>query len=301
MYLCYLDESGTPDLSSNTPNFVYAGLAIPADTWRDKDQQIQSIKIRHHLQTAELHAGWMARPFVEQERIPNFTSLSHEERRKAVRDARVAELYKLDLAGASLNTRNNRKKNYKKTSGYTHLTHDERIAFLEDVATCIQQWSDARLFFCAIDKRAFAPNRCRMGGIYEESFHQLASRFQAFLKNKGNREGKQHIGLLITDNNDSVKEKLTSLARRFHRDGTFWNDIDNIVETPLFVDSMLTSMVQVADLASYAIRIYLDKRDKHFFDPIFSRVDYAGSVMVGGRHYTWDSPCNCAICEKAGR
>jgi hypothetical protein len=29
MYLCYIDESGTPQIPGNTSHFILAGLAIP--------------------------------------------------------------------------------------------------------------------------------------------------------------------------------------------------------------------------------------------------------------------------------
>lgn len=43
------------------------------------------------------------------------------------------------------------------------------------------------------------------------------------------------------------------LMKRFHNNGTLWAKVKNIIETPLFVDSELASMVQIADLCSYSI------------------------------------------------
>lgn len=70
------------------------------------------------------------------------------------------------------------------------------------------------------------------------------------------------MGLLIHDNNETVAKKHTKLMAKFHHKGTLWTKIDNIVETPLFVDSQLTSMVQIADLCSYSLDPFL-----HFDDP----------------------------------
>jgi hypothetical protein len=33
MYLCYIDESGTPESSGNTSHFVLAGISIPIWHW----------------------------------------------------------------------------------------------------------------------------------------------------------------------------------------------------------------------------------------------------------------------------
>lgn len=46
--------------------------------------------------------------------------------------------------------------------------------------------------------------------------------------------------------------------RSFQARGTLWTDVDHIVETPFFVDSELTRMVQIADLCAYALRRYVD-------------------------------------------
>ncbi len=45
--------------------------------------------------------------------------------------------------------------------------------------------------------------------------------------------------------------------KSFYDKGTNWTDLEHIIETPLFVDSELTSLVQIADLCAYAIRRYL--------------------------------------------
>ena len=65
MYLCYLDESGTPELGSQTSHFVLVGMAIPAAAWWEKERRIDLIKARYGLKHAEIHTGYMARRFPE--------------------------------------------------------------------------------------------------------------------------------------------------------------------------------------------------------------------------------------------
>ncbi len=74
--------------------------------------------------------------------------------------------------------------------------------------------------------------------------------------------------------------------KKFHVSGTLWTSLENIIETPLFVDSQLTSMVQVADLCAYALRRYLENDESELFDLIFQRADRKGAVVVGVRHFT---------------
>lgn len=68
-----------------------------------------------------------------------------------------------------------------------------------------------------------------------------------------------------------------------------------IIETPLFVDSQLTSMVQIADLWSYALRRYFENGEDELLDTLFVRADRKGAIVVGVRHYS-DLACGCKVC-----
>jgi len=82
----------------------------------------------------------------------------------------------------------------------------------------------------------------------------------------------------------------------FYKMGTLWTKIENIIETPLFVDSQLTSMVQAADICSYALRRYLENGEEFLFNLIFERADRRWIQVVGVRHFT-DTTCKCKICN----
>ncbi len=71
--------------------------------------------------------------------------------------------------------------------------------------------------------------------------------------------------------------------------------LKNIIETPLFVSSELTSMVQLADVCAYALRRYLENGEERLFDHIFKRADRKEDVVVGVRHFT-NISCPCKIC-----
>ena len=73
------------------------------------------------------------------------------------------------------------------------------------------------------------------------------------------------------DDNETVKRKHTQRMRDFHRKGTLWTSIERIIETPLFVDSQLTSMVQIADLCSYSLRQFVEKGETTLFNKIYAR------------------------------
>jgi len=133
--------------------------------------------------------------------------------------------------------------------------------------------------------------------VDEQAFIQLVSRFEQYLQITNNHYGSEsnNYGLLIHDNNDTVSRKHTELMQQFHRRGTLWTKIKNTIETPLFVNSELTSMVQIADLCAYAIRRYLENDEDWLFKHIYTRADQKNGKKVGIRHFT-EKNCQCQIC-----
>ncbi len=299
MYLCYIDESGTPDVPGNTSHFVLAGVTIPIWHWTQADREIGAIMSRYDLAGAELHTAWLMRPYLEQAKIPNFEQLSRQARRSAVERARNAHLLKLQQSSGHRKTYLQARKNYDKSKEYVHLTYDERVSLVRDVAHCVSQWGFARLFAECIDKLHFDPYRTART-IEEQAFEQVVSCFERFLTNITGGQQQKTYGLLVHDNNDTVARKHTKLMRRFHGQGTLWTRVDHIIETPMFVNSSLTSMVQIADLCAYALRRFVEKQERDLFDRIFQRADRAGGgFTVGVRHFS-DLTCHCHICASHG-
>ena len=187
------------------------------------------------------------------------------------------------------------KLNYRKTQDYLHLTFSERHHLLTDLADVIATWQDVRLFAEVIDKR-YAYSEIRQYSPYEFAFTELVQRFEYFLRNRGNFLGTHLNGLLVQDNNETVAKRLTLMMRRFHRLGTRWTGIEHIIETPLFVDSHLTSMVQMADLCAYATRRMFENGESDLFGRIYPKFDRVPNGVVGIRHYT-TSGCRCRPCS----
>ena len=187
----------------------------------------------------------------------------NEDRKNSILSIRALNLSR------SRNARQQRElpKNYKHTSEYVHLTLQERRSFLSSVAATIDSWKDAVLFAEAQDK-----TKAQLPNAFDVAFEQVVTRFNTFLGARG-----QSTGLLVQDNNQTVASHLTANMRRYHNEGTIWSSIDRIVETPLFVDSHLTSMVQVADLCAVAIRRFCEKDDRELYE------------------------CTCEICREHGR
>ncbi len=292
MYLLYIDESGTSSIPGNTSHFVLAGLSIPIWQWKNCDRAISNIKHPYGMGDAEIHTAWMLRKYPEQQKIPDFSNMNYTERRREVSKIRTAEL--LRLQRGSSKTYKQTKKNYRNTNDYIHLTYDERKQFVLEIVKCISNWGFARLFAECIDKCYFDPFRTSQD-VDTQAFEQIVSRFEHYLKNKSDQKNTLY-GLLIHDNNETVARKHTALMKTFHKNGTLWTKINNIIETPLFVNSELTSLVQIADTCSYAIRRYLENGEQELFSHVFQRADRINDTVVGMRHFTC-STCNCDICS----
>lgn len=289
MYICYLDESGTTEAGDSSKHFVLVGLAIMAAAWKNKDAQVDAIKKRYGMESDEVHTAWMLREFPEQKVIPDFERYDNATRRRLVVAQRTQNLARQ----RSIKQGRAIALNYRKTASYIHLTKAERLACVQELADLIGSWADARLFAEAQQKKSLPAG----AGDFEEAFEQVVTRFNTCLRNIGGIHG-----ILVQDNNETMAQRLTRQMRKFHREGTTWaKDIEFVVETPMFVDSELTSMVQLADLCAYAIRRFFD----HGEDDLLSRVspvfDRNLNRLVGIRHYTKSDNCDCKICVEHGR
>lgn len=175
MDLCYIDESGTPDVPGNTSHYILAGLSIPDQFWRQHQTQLDRIKSNYQLDDAEIHVAWMMRTYFEQSLIPDFEQMSYERRRSEVSKLRRLELYRLQKESSKRHKQT--RKNYRKTDAFVHLTLRERRQVVTDIARLISTWGVARLFAECIDKVHFDPT------IAKRSVHeQVVSRFEQYLK-----------------------------------------------------------------------------------------------------------------------
>ncbi|MDE7153141.1 MAG: DUF3800 domain-containing protein [Muribaculaceae bacterium] len=296
MYFCYIDESGTPDIPGTSSHYVLCGLAIPIDSWKKCDNQIRRIKHKYGLDNAEIHTGWILRAYLEQNKIPDFENKSYQERRALVYTERSKEIYRLQKAGNNKLYKQT-KKNYRMTESYVHLTYAERMRFIEEIADKIGSWQFARIFAEGIDKTHFNPTKKIT--VDEMALEQVVSRFEQYMRNTDSTPISL-FGAIIHDNNETVAKRHTQLMQKFHKDGTLWTKINHIIETPLFVNSELTSMVQLADLCSFVLRRFFESGEVNLFNRIKRRIDKYHGKMVGIRHYSNDA-CTCEICVERQR
>lgn len=257
-----------------------------------KIAKIAPIKDSYNLSGKEIHTGWMMRRYLEQERISNFENLDYDARRAEVYKERGKTLNKLAILGDKKKVRNT-KKAYTKTKDYIHLTLEQRKNCVQELADIVGTWDDSRLFAEATDLKLFNLSI----SVFENAFTNVISRFDTFVDNYSRRTKTDLHGLVIQDQNESQSLRLTELMKKFHSIGTMWTQQTRIIETPLFVDSRLTGMIQMADVCAYATRRFFEYNETDLFNRIYHRFDRipAGSV-VGIRHYTGVFNCKCRVC-----
>ncbi len=262
--------------------------------WKYCEKRIANIKKSYALGDDEIHTGWIIRNYTEQNKIADFATLSHQQRKYEVNRLRKMEILQLQKDPNRKGALKQIKKNFKHTEPYIHLTLDERKQFVLDLVREIGSWHFARLFAECIDKIYFDPARSRQS-IDEQSFEQVVSRFEQYLQNCNIQAENKSCGLIVHDNNETVAKRHTELMKSFHQRGTFFTKIKNIIETPFFVNSALTSMIQVADVCAFTIRRYLENGEDALFREILKRGDRKNNTIVGIRHFTISS-CKCIIC-----
>lgn len=314
MYLLYLDASGTPELQDrNSKHYVLVGLCMHEGSWFALNKRLQAVKRKYCLTDSdpaqlEIHVKQFAVTIKEQDEIPDFEQLSHTDRR-----ARVLELRqrKLETETSPQKSAEQRAR-YKDTDPYIHLTRRERSRLLEDAIEVIAGYDTIRLFGEAIDK---THPSCRDGAIdlREQAFTQVVARFDRFLQKKdtwkrqSSPRGAINHGLLMLDRDESTQSVIEPLFKRFRLHGHPFGQMTHVIDVPFFGSSAKVGGLQLADVAAYVVRRYLDRaapvgshEERHFMQ-LFQRFDRDRHGKLHGlRHYVPANACHCMICHERG-
>lgn len=243
---------------------------------------------------AEIHVAWMLRDYKEQNSVNDFEKLSADQRRAAVVRVREGLIEKCKKA-RDAKGRKSLEKNFKNTEPYTHLTLAERTRFVYELAKKIKGWRFARLFAVIVDKKKYTPPKPEITPL-SQAFERIVTKVENYLKHISFDNSKEY-GLLIHDECETAAATHIKNMRRYFRQGTFKSRITHIIETPLFVASEQTNMIQIADLCAYALRRYYDYGENDLYDIIKERADRAHDENIGFDHYTSAIHCPCEICR----
>jgi hypothetical protein len=168
---------------------------------------------------------------------------------------------------------------------------EERIGVIKQVLGIFaKSYQSARAFACAVHKDSYL-GRDPM----EMAFEDLCSRFDLFLK-RLYASGDRQKGIIILDKT-SYETSLQKLSRNFRTLGTQWNVIRNLADTPLFVDSKASRVVQLADHIAYAVFRRYEHGDSSYFDIISNRFDAEDGRIHGLCHlHNQTQTCMCPAC-----
>lgn len=241
----------------------------------------------------ELHATLICKKYEEQEKIQGFRHLTWQQRKEAVEHLRSAKIDSIKNGDAARLKAT--KKFFRQTQPYVHLTSGERRNLLVRIADSIAIGPELELICHAVDKRFYYAQKA--DGLVERAFIAVVRRFETFLAVRAKEDKQATSGLIVHDHNQDVAARLTKLMSSLHKYTERDRRIRRIVDTPLFVDSKLTRMVQIADLCAFAVRRYFDTKDHDLYDRISKKFHYRNGKLAGIRHYSRES-CRCRICRQ---
>lgn len=174
---------------------------------------------------------------------------------------------------------------------WNHLSIDEARGTLKSVLNVVSDSYDStRLFACAIEKKSYQGR-----DIVETAFEDLCKRFDLFLSRR-KAQGDPQRGMIILDKT-TRETSLQKLSREFRKVGTQWGVLRNIADTPFFVDSRASRLVQLADHVAYSVFRRYNSGDAQYFDLVAHRFDTEDSVIHGLAHeHSERHACTCPAC-----
>jgi hypothetical protein len=171
------------------------------------------------------------------------------------------------------------------------LTKEEATGVIKSVLKIIANSSNSTYAFaCAVHKKSF-PSEDPLHLAFED----LCQRFDIYLS-KLFSEGERQKGLLILDDS-SYETSLQKLARNFRTLGTQWGNIKHLADTPFFVNSKASRIVQIADHIAYSVFRRYNSGDTSYFDIIAHKFHQADGIVHGLAHKQRTTPnCMCLAC-----
>lgn len=174
---------------------------------------------------------------------------------------------------------------------WKRLSADDARGVLKSVLkVAAESYETAALFACAIRKQDFPQH-----DPVELAFEDLCQRFDIFLQRK-KQQGEQNRGVVILDRT-TRETSLQRLSREFRKTGTRWGSLKHITDTPFFVDSKASRLVQIADHVAYAVFRRYHCGDAQYLDIVAHRFDQQDNVYHGLVHKRLGSnTCTCPAC-----
>jgi hypothetical protein len=161
------------------------------------------------------------------------------------------------------------------------IPHDIREAILVDILNLMNKsYPQVILFGSIIAKTVFSPK----DDITEDLFTQVATRFDKYLGRINSKNQKAHErGIAIFDKS-SAEIEIQKLSRAFTNTGhRLGGRFHYFAEVPLFLDSKMSRLIQLADVIAYSLFRKYEYNDDSYFSIIANCFDKSDG-MVHGLH-----------------
>jgi hypothetical protein len=150
-----------------------------------------------------------------------------------------------------------------------------------DILTMVKNSYSKLVLFASVVNKATATSAGIMD-ISEHMFTQVVSRFDMFLGRKFKNDEYRARGIAIFDETD-LDKKMQTLTQTFMKSGHQWGTLHNFCEVPLFLDSKMSRLIQLADLIAYSIYRHYAKGDSILYNTIKECFDKENNTIHGLR------------------
>lgn len=179
----------------------------------------------------------------------------------------------------------------RKNPPWNRFTKEEAKGIIKSVLRIVANSSNSTYAFaCAVHKRSFPAE-----DPLHLAFEDLCQRFDIYLSRLFS-EGERQKGLLILDDS-SYETSLQEMARNFRASGTQWGNIKHLADTPFFVNSKASRIIQIADHLAYSVFRRYNAGDTSYFDIIAHKFHQSDGIVHGLAHKQRTSlNCMCLAC-----
>lgn len=176
---------------------------------------------------------------------------------------------------------------------WNSMPRPDRGRLMSRLYQFIAERDDLTLFGIPMHKASFASEH-----PMQKTCEEMAGHFDRYLENleiERPQHGRQR-GLMIFDQSKHEKT-VQALMAQYRTTGASFGRIRRFAEVPLFTDSKITRMLQLADFVAYAVFKNYERSDGQFLNVILKRFYQSVGTLHGLFHLTSKyQECYCPAC-----
>jgi len=176
---------------------------------------------------------------------------------------------------------------------WNSMPKPERGRLMNRMYQFIANRDDLTLFAIPMHKASFPSDH-----PMQKACEEMAGHFDRYLENfeiDKPQHGRQR-GLMIFDQSKHEKT-VQALLAQYRTTGASFGRIKRLTEVPLFTDSKITRMLQLADFVAYAVFKNYERADGQFLNTILKRFYQSAGKLHGLFHLVAKyQECYCPAC-----